>query len=341
MDIQNMALFTDIHFGAKGNSTAHNQDCIDYLEWFIKNTKKQKCDAICFLGDWFENRTSINVSTMNYSEKGLDMINSLGIPVYFILGNHDLFLSNSRDIHSVGITRYMENFNLITETTVIKNGDNDFLLVPWLLKDEYTSLKKYTKVKTWLGHFEFSGFDLGTGQLTNGIDTKQFKKPDLIVSGHYHKRITVGNVTYMGNTFPTTFANANDTKYGMAICDFTKELMYMDWEDAPQYQRVMLSEVIEGDVDIIDNARVECLADITITYNESIKLRKKFIKDASLREFKLIETTETQELLEGEDIDIEDEVMNSDTDTFVHVMLNKIESGTLSNERLIKLYGEL
>ena len=29
------AVFTDIHFGLKNNSSIHNQDCEDYIDWFI------------------------------------------------------------------------------------------------------------------------------------------------------------------------------------------------------------------------------------------------------------------------------------------------------------------
>jgi hypothetical protein len=28
------ALLTDIHFGKKNNSAIHNQDCVDFIEWF-------------------------------------------------------------------------------------------------------------------------------------------------------------------------------------------------------------------------------------------------------------------------------------------------------------------
>ena len=33
------AVFTDIHFGLKGNSKVHNQDCEDFIDWYIKEAK--------------------------------------------------------------------------------------------------------------------------------------------------------------------------------------------------------------------------------------------------------------------------------------------------------------
>ena len=33
------AVFTDIHFGLKGNSKVHNQDCEDFIDWYIQQAK--------------------------------------------------------------------------------------------------------------------------------------------------------------------------------------------------------------------------------------------------------------------------------------------------------------
>ena len=30
------AVFTDIHMGLKTNSQLHNQDCLEYMRWFIQ-----------------------------------------------------------------------------------------------------------------------------------------------------------------------------------------------------------------------------------------------------------------------------------------------------------------
>ncbi len=77
-----IALHTDIHWGCKNNSTQHNDDCLDYIRWFVENFKKEKCDAICFMGDWFENRNAINVQTLNKSFEGLEILDSLNVPIF-------------------------------------------------------------------------------------------------------------------------------------------------------------------------------------------------------------------------------------------------------------------
>ena len=35
-----VACFTDIHFGLKSNSAVHNQDCEDFVDWYIAKAKE-------------------------------------------------------------------------------------------------------------------------------------------------------------------------------------------------------------------------------------------------------------------------------------------------------------
>ena len=62
-----VACFTDIHFGMKNNSRQHNNDCEAYIHWFIDQAKEFGAKQCIFLGDWHHHRSSINVSTLNYS----------------------------------------------------------------------------------------------------------------------------------------------------------------------------------------------------------------------------------------------------------------------------------
>lgn len=43
-----VACFTDIHFGLKSNSATHNQDCEDFVDWFIKTAKKKDAKLVSF-----------------------------------------------------------------------------------------------------------------------------------------------------------------------------------------------------------------------------------------------------------------------------------------------------
>ena len=101
------AVFTDIHFGLKSNSTQHNEDCLNFVKWATAKAKEQGCETCLFLGDWHNNRASLNIVTLNYSLQALEHMNANFSNVYFIPGNHDLYYRDKRDIQSVEWPRHL------------------------------------------------------------------------------------------------------------------------------------------------------------------------------------------------------------------------------------------
>jgi len=337
-------LFTDLHFGAKSNSVQHNEDCIKYLEWFCKNVQDDpEIDHVIFLGDWNQERSAIDILTSNYSQKGAGMLNDLGIPIYFIIGNHDLYKRHSREIHSIVQFEVFDNFIPIYEPTIIDNIGDGVLLCPFLFHDEYSTLAQYSHLKFWAGHFEFSGFVI-TGHNTKmkgGPDPQDFTKPT-ILSGHFHKRQTEKNITYIGNCFPTNFGDAGDNERGLATYDHESEtLAFVNWEECPKYVSATLSELLE-DPDLANGARVKCTVDVPIDYSEGSVIRKKFMDDYGLRAFNLEETAEIREALAETEVD-EDivEIESSNTNDMVCEMLGGIETKHIDNDLLITIFQDL
>jgi len=344
------AAFTDIHWGAKANSNQHNEDCMQYVEWFCAQVRADpEIDNIIFLGDWFENRSAINVSTLKYAYNGLQMISELGLPIYFIVGNHDLYYRHSREIHSVTPYNEFAGLTIIDEPTIIKEIHNGVLISPYLFHDEYVNLKDFLDLDTWWGHFEFRGFVVTGYNITmpTGPSAEDYIGPKYIFSGHFHKRQANEQIVYIGNTFPTSFSDAGDASRGMMVYDHkTQDANFMDWEDCPRYIKTTLSEVLEGannrkDI-LYPQARVKCIVDIPISFEESTYLREKFMEDFNLREFSMEESPEIrQAMTETEsEIDWENEELAGVND-LVLKMLNDIESEHINNEILISIYNNL
>ena len=55
----------------------------------IEKAKDQNIKTCIFGGDWHHQRASVNVSTLNYTLKGLQKLNDNFDNVYMIPGNHD------------------------------------------------------------------------------------------------------------------------------------------------------------------------------------------------------------------------------------------------------------
>lgn len=344
MKYKKVAMFTDIHFGKQNNSETHNQDCINFIKWFCDQVKADSdVDCIFFLGDWHEHRSAINGMTLDYSQAGATLLSDLGLPVYFIIGNHDLYFRNNRDVFTPIIFNKLENFIIVNEPTILE--DNGCVLAPFLFEDEYKDFfKKYSKYETFAGHFEFKGFVL-TGETVikeDGPDPAEYTKPKRIFSGHYHKRQSKNNIHYIGNTFPVDFSDANDIERGMATFDFsTNAIKYINWGDCPRYIKIKLSSLLEApQATLVTNARVKVIVDQAISLSENNKIKKLLLERYNLREIALEEQIDiTTELT-----DIEQEVENlklEGINEIVPELIKRITSDKIDATKLIKIYRKL
>jgi DNA repair exonuclease SbcCD nuclease subunit len=342
------AMFTDIHFGRMANSSVHNQDCLDYIDWFCDNVSKDKeIDCIVFIGDWYEHRSSVDGLTLKYSYNGAKRLNELGLPIFMIIGNHDLYYRTNREVYTTNFFESFENITIVNEPTVFSRlGKKGSLVSPYLFHDEYDKLLAYMDIPVWFGHFEFKGFVL-TGEhvvMEHGTDHTNFKSIKKIFSGHFHKRQNKDNVHFIGNCFPADFSDAGDVNRGMATYNFdTDTVKYINWDDCPKYINVTLSQLLEEHESILcKNARVECLVDIDITLQEDIDIRTKYMEMYELREMRLKEINNLQSILAETEHNLSDDELNAmTTEESVVLMLTNVKSDKIKNTKLQEIFRQL
>lgn len=343
--LKKTASLTDIHWGAKSNSEQHNQDCLNYIDWFCERVKEDPTiDNIVFMGDWFETRSALNIMTMNYSYRGAKKLNDLNLPIFFIIGNHDLYHRHTRELYSTVNFHEFDNFQIINEPILIPNLGEGSLLCPYLFHEEYPSLAKFLNTPTWWGHFEFKGFVITGYNITmpHGPDPEDFQGPRRIFSGHFHKRQQNRNITYIGNVFPTNFSDAGDIERGMAVYDYdSNKIAFINWTDCPKYIKTSLSNILDGTVSIYPQARVKCVVDVPITFEESNYLRQKYVTEFLLRDFIMEETQDLTTTMVETAVSRDVITELSSVNDLVVQMLNDISSDKLDNKKLIEIYKEL
>jgi DNA repair exonuclease SbcCD nuclease subunit len=342
--IRKLCMFTDIHFGARNNSDQHNLDNLDFIDWFIDKVKEEKPSHIAFLGDFFENRNAINVRTLNSATEGCRRINALGIPVIWIVGNHDLYHRSNRKIFSTNMFDDLENFIIVSEPMEL---DKDWFVAPFLFKEEYPTLAADINSHQYvMGHFEFRNFVVAgsTRTLEHGPDAEMFTGPRYIFSGHFHKRQFNQNIVYIGNTFPTNYGDAGDAERGMAVFDVeSNDVYFHNWDDAPLFFKTKLSRVLEGEGEWPAKSRVRCLLDADIGYSDVQALREEMIKLFSLREFSVEEDVQARKEMLSEGLELETELDMTSLDNTVRQLINEgvSPSPTIDPQALVRLYEEL
>jgi DNA repair exonuclease SbcCD nuclease subunit len=330
------ACFTDIHFGLKNNSRQHNNDCENFTKWFIEEAKEFGAETCIFLGDWHHHRSSINISTLNYSISNLKRLSDNFEQVYFIVGNHDLFYRDKREISSVVFANEIPKIKVVNEILV----KDDVAIVPWLIGNEWKKIQKI-KAKYMFGHFELPNFKMNAmvempdhGEL----NASHFGNVDLVFSGHFHKRQTQGNVTYIGNPFAHNYADAWDNDRGCMMLEWgSMNPKYMIWPAGPKYRTITLSKLLEAPDDYLEpETHVRVKIDIDITYEEANFIKENFQNTYSLREISLLPHKEIEDELE-----FQGEIKFQSVDEIVLEQLRSIESETFDNSVLVEIYNRL
>ncbi len=330
-----VACFTDIHFGLKSNSQTHNQDCEEFVDWFIKQAKFHGCDTGMFLGDWHHNRNSLNITTMDYSLRALEKLGKAFDQFYFFPGNHDLYYKDKRDIHSVEFGKYIPGITIVSKPETI----NEVTMCPWLVGDEWKSISKKDS-RYVFGHFELPQFMMNAMvQMPDHgeIQLDHFNRYELGFSGHFHKRQQKKNMIYIGNAFPHNYADAWDDERGMMVMEWGETPMYINWPGCPKFRTLKLSELIDNADKILTNKmHLRVSLDIDISYEEANFIKENFINNYDIRELTLI--PEKKEVEINTDIDIK---AFESVDQIVSNQLVNLQVGSFDPKVLLNIYNNL
>ena len=331
-----VAVCTDIHFGLKSNSLVHNQDCSNFIEWFIATAREQGCETGMFLGDWHHHRAAINLQTLHFSLQSLQKLSAAFDQFFFIPGNHDLYYRDKRDIHGAEWAQHLPNIHVINDWF----KQDDVIIAPWLVGDDHKRLQKMSS-KYMFGHFELPHFKMNAmvEMPDHGeVKVENFSGVESVFSGHFHLRQQKKNINYIGNCFPHNFADAGDDQRGMMVMQWGEQPQYHAWSGQPLYRVLKLSQVIDHAPKLlVPNMHVRVELDIDISYEEANFIKDTFVRDYSLREMALIPVKKT-------DVNMDmapGEVHFESVDQIVTDQLTNIESEFYDPKLLLKIYQNL
>ena len=331
-----VAVCTDIHFGLKSNSLQHNQDCANFIDWFIATARQNGCETGMFLGDWSHQRAAINMQTLQYSLRSLEKLSKAFDRFYFIPGNHDLYYRDRRDIYSTEWARHIPNIQIVNDWF----SDGDVVIAPWLVGDDHKRIPQMS-AKYMFGHFELPHFKMNAmvEMPDHGeVKVENFGGFDQVFSGHFHLRQQKKNINYIGNCFPHNYADAGDDQRGMMTLEWGQAPVFHAWTEQPLYKVLKLSQVIDSAPSLLAaNMHVRVELDIDISYEEANFIKDTFVRDYSLREMALIPVKST-----AVDADMAPgEVKFESVDQIVTDQITNIESEFYDNRLLLKIYQNL
>jgi DNA repair exonuclease SbcCD nuclease subunit len=218
-----VAIITDTHYGCRKGSKLFQ----DYFESFYKNIffptlEQHGITTVIHMGDAFDSRKSIDYQSLEWTKRVvLDPLSKYN--VYMLVGNHDAYYKNTNNVNSPSLLlQNYSNIKTYSDPEVIKIGNLNTLLIPWICADnEEKTLRliKKSGCKVAMGHLELNGFQAYRGHtMDDGMDSIVFDNFTKVFSGHYHTRSTNGTVFYLGNPYEMYWNDVNDTR-GFHIFD--------------------------------------------------------------------------------------------------------------------------
>lgn len=216
----NRIIFTsDWHFGIRSNNLEWFEIAKDYFEnfflpWLDQNVKEG--DVFYCLGDVFDNRQTMNLMVASYA---IDLFERIGqrLPVYIIVGNHDIYRKNTNDISSVDILRHINNVTVYKEPEVHEFKGAKCLLMPWRRDSQHEreTLESYKNIDYVFCHSEVKGLRVNPNPYViheGGNTIEAWNSYKGMYSGHIHYSQRNKNVTFIGNIFQMTRSDRNNPK---------------------------------------------------------------------------------------------------------------------------------
>lgn len=216
-----IAILNDTHCGARNSSDVFMQ----YQEKFYKDIffpylLENNISTILHLGDYYEHRKYVNFKALEHNRKiFLEKLREYNIIMDIIPGNHDVFYKNTNELCSLKelMGHYTDVVHIHMKPTIIEYDSLNVAVIPWINAENYNDTMSYISTcnaPVVAGHFEFSGFEMYKGiPNPHGMDTKDFDRFELVMSGHFHTRSSRGNVHYLGSQMEFTWGDCDDAKY--------------------------------------------------------------------------------------------------------------------------------
>ncbi len=285
-------IFTDTHLGARSNSTEWMDIMEDsHYNFIIPKIKElfESGDLIVNCGDVFDNRTSINVKSMDMGMKIYEQLGKIG-PVHIIAGNHDIYYKSSTEVTSLDCLKYIPNINIHKEVSIIEHDNNKLLMMPWRkdIKEEAETLQEYQ-----IEHNCDYAFMHGTFSLIkynkyvnveedSGANPKSADGYKRVYTGHIHWSQQRGNINVVGTPYQITRGDSGNAK-GLFVLDLeTGEETFYENDISPKFIQFTINEIDKEQLMEIHKQSKNNFVDINIKdkllSTNSSKLTKVFHK---------------------------------------------------------------
>jgi DNA repair exonuclease SbcCD nuclease subunit len=324
-----IALVTDTHLGARGDSLAFNDFFMRFWEGcFFPYLKEHGIKHVIHLGDFVDRRKFVNYVILNsWRTRIINRMVREGIGMEVIVGNHDIPYRNTNEINAVQELFNVRNIQVISKPQTRNYAGLEIAFLPWINATNYEETIRFieeTPARIAMGHLEIAGFQMDRGNIcTTGISREVFKKFDTVYTGHFHHRSSDGHISYLGNTYEITWADYGDTR-GFHV--FDTETLDVEFIENPfrMFHKIVYDDAVETEssIEIMDFSQ----------YNNTIvKVIMKTKNDLFLFERFMARLYEVSPL----DVSIVEDFTDYSEDQDANAIINQADSTTVILDKVV------
>lgn len=276
-------IFTDTHLGARSNSTewmdimeeAHNEFIIPTIKKHFK-----KGDIIVNCGDVFDNRTSVNVKSLDMGIKIYEELGNIG-PVHIIAGNHDIYYKTNTEVTSLDCLKHIPNVTIHKDVSILEHSGHKFLMMPWRkdIKQEAETLQEYQKEHGCEYAFMHGTFSLIKYNKYVKVDKHDGANPKSadgykkVYTGHIHWSQQKGNINVVGTPYQITRGDSGNMK-GMFVLD-------LETGNETFYENTISPKFIQFRIDKIDKEQLMDIHKLSKNNFVDINIKDKLLSSNS------------------------------------------------------------
>jgi DNA repair exonuclease SbcCD nuclease subunit len=235
-------IYSDLHLYNHHHLLINSETALSFLSYMKDYAIENKIENIVCAGDFFHTKARAYAPHVIQGWLRIKDMFKANIKQYIIVGNHDM--SNPNNTMNSILFMYSDYAKIIPDYYFMDIGDTRLHLLSYSTKMFENFILAEDKKNVLIGHLDVIGFTMSNGFRANaGFNTDSFSAFDLVVSGHYHMFQQRKNIIYIGSPYQTSFSEANQ-KHGFMILETdTLEWQFVEYNDAPKYKVIEVSDI--------------------------------------------------------------------------------------------------
>lgn len=323
-----ITMSTDWHFG-KSNGK-FDRIILEGIKQQCQHAKANNITTLINLGDTLDVKQTITTSTLNALAEAFKILSSTFENVYILVGNHDMSKKTYDETgHNLHIFAGYKNIHLVDSCKILNIHEKDFYMVPYL-PNEYVKDHIFKKSDYLCGHIEVKGFMLNQFiKAEEGANASLFSDYDHVFLGHFHKKQTKGNLSYIGNMCRFFYGEDDDIRGWTVLETEDGKTEFIEYHH-PRMFKMKISSLIEDNT-LFDKFNsgdnLKLVVDTNLKYSELEELKTKLLLEHNINDLVLDDQYFAwDDLINEESEGDEDEIQSkiNQDQTYMEYILNEL-----------------